>query len=170
MNLENFTARLSNNAQTIHSLVRGVTDKQARWKPSPDEWSIVEVINHLCDEEREDFRMRLDLTLHHPGQPWPGIDPEGWAVEHKYNDRHLETSMYDFLTERQRSVSWLAGLSSPDWEACYEHPRAGKISAGDLLASWLAHDLLSIRHLAELHWKYVSLLAKPYATDYAGAW
>jgi hypothetical protein len=147
-----------------------MTEGQVRWKPTPDEWSIVEVINHLYDEEREDFRLRLDLTLHQPGQPWTGIDPEGWAVERKYNERELEASLKRFLEERQRSVAWLAGLSSPDWEAGHDHPQAGELSAGDLLASWLAHDFLHLRQLAQLHWQYIGLLAEPHTTRYAGAW
>lgn len=170
MNLEYFTTRLSNNAPAIQSLVRGVAEEQARWKPAPGEWSVLEVINHLYDEERQDFRTRLDLLLYHPDQPWPGIDPQGWVIERSYNTRDLEVSLNNFLLERQRSVSWLGGLSSPAWEASYEHPEAGEISAGDLLASWLAHDFLHIRQLAQLHWQHISLLANPCSTDYAGAW
>lgn len=170
MNLEYFTTRLSNNAPAIQSLVRGVAEEQARWKPAPGEWSVLEVINHLYDEERQDFRTRLDLLLHHPDQPWPGIDPQGWVIERSYNTRDLEVSLNNFLLERQRSVSWLGGLSSPAWETSYEHPEAGEISAGDLLASWLAHDFLHIRQLAQLHWQHISLLVKPCSTDYAGAW
>jgi hypothetical protein len=170
MDLKSFTTRFSHNAQTIQSLVRGVAEEQARWKPTPDEWSILEVVNHLYDEEREDFRTRLDLLLHHPDQPWPGIDPRGWVVERKYNHRDLEESLNNFLSERQCSVSWLAGLSSPAWQTRREHPQAGSLSAGDLLASWLAHDFLHLRQLVGLHWEYVSLLAKPYSTDYAGMW
>lgn len=170
MNLEYFGSRLSNNAETIHSLVRGVTEEQARWKPTPDEWSILEVINHLYDEEREDFRTRLDLLLHHPGQPWPGIDPEGWAVEREYNTRDLAESVNNFLAERGRSADWLQTLSVLSWEISYEHPVWGAISAGTLLASWLAHDYLHGRQLVELHWKYTSLLAQPHTTDYAGTW
>ena len=170
MKLEFFIARLSQNAEAIQSLLSGVVEEQARWKPTPDEWSLLEVINHLYDEEREDFRQRLDLTLHQPGQLWPDIDPQGWVVERGYNGRDLEASLENFLRERRRSVAWLAGLSSPDWEAHREHPQAGQLSAGDLLASWLAHDLLHLRQLVQLHWQYVSRLAEPYTTRYAGAW
>ena len=170
INLEYFSTRLSKNTATIQSLGQGVAEEQARWKPTPEEWSILEVINHLYDEERGDFRTRLDLLFHHPGQPWPGIDPQGWVVERSYNTRDLEASLNNFFQERQRSVSWLGGLSSPAWEARYQHPQAGEISAGDLLASWLAHDFLHIRQLAQLHWEYISLVAKPHSTDYAGTW
>ncbi|UCC64195.1 MAG: DinB family protein [Anaerolineae bacterium] len=170
MKLEFFIARLSQNAEAIQSLLSGVAGEQARWKPSPDEWSLLEVINHLYDEEQEDFRQRLDLTLHQPDQPWPDIDPQGWVVERGYNLRDLEASLENFLRERRRAVAWLASLSSPDWEARREHPQAGGLSAGDLLASWLAHDFLHLRQLVQLHWQTVSRLAEPYTTRYAGAW
>jgi hypothetical protein len=170
IDVEHFITRFSHNAETIGSLVRGVGEEQARWKPSPEEWSILEVINHLYDEERLDFRTRLDLLLHQPEQPWPGIDPAGWVTERSYNSRDVEDSLNHFLLERQRSLAWLRGLSAPDWAAYREHPQAGKLSAGDLLASWLAHDFLHLRQMAQLHWQYTALVAAPYAVDYAGPW
>jgi len=168
--LEDFAARLQQNAATVQSMVQGATEEQARWKPSPEEWSILEVVNHLYDEEREDFRQRLDLLLHRPGAAWPGIAPSAWVTERQYNARDVAESLEDFLAERRRSLAWLAGLSAPDWQVYREHPQAGRISAGDLLASWLAHDFLHLRQLAGLHWAYVSLLAQPHSTAYAGRW
>ena len=93
MNLQFYIDRLSQSPAVISSLVQGVTPEQARWKPSPDRWSILEVINHLEDEERDDFRTRLDYLLHRPGQPLPPIDPPRWAVERKYNERDLAESV-----------------------------------------------------------------------------
>jgi len=170
INFAYFITRLAHNAEPICALVQGITEEQARWKPSPAEWSILEVINHLYDEEREDFRARLDLLLNHPGQPWPANDPEGWVVERQYNRRDPETSAQNFLVERQRSLAWLKTLSAPDWDVFYTFPSGYKLSAGDLLASWLAHDCLHLRQLAELHWKYTAFLAQPYRVDYAGPW
>jgi hypothetical protein len=169
MNLDRFTAQMANNAETIRTLIQGVSDEQARWKPSPDCWSILEVINHLCDEEIEDFRTHLDLVLHRPSQPWPSIDPEGWVIERQYNQREVGKSLDNFLNARDESLVWLRGLSSPNWEATYDAP-FGQITAGDLFASWVAHDLLQIRQLVELHWAYTALLVSPHKADYAGPW
>ncbi len=72
MELQEFTTRLSANLETIESLVAGVSEEQIRWKPSPKGWSILEVVNHLYDEERDDFRKRLDYLLHRPGDAWKG--------------------------------------------------------------------------------------------------
>ena len=64
MNLEEFTVQMVNHAAAIRSLAQGISDEQARWKPDPDSWSLLEVINHLYDEERQDFRVRLEIILH----------------------------------------------------------------------------------------------------------
>jgi hypothetical protein len=152
--------------------VDAVAPEQARWKPAPEQWSILEVVNHLGDEEAEDFRRRLDLTLHHPGDAWPAIDPEGWPRARGYLDRELVPSLDRFLEERKRSVAWLRGLEQelelPDWERSYEHPRAGKIRAGDLLASCFDHDLIHIRQITRLHHQWLVERVRPYGTEYAG--
>lgn len=46
MNLDYFTTPMTHNAQKISTLTQGVSDEQARWKPDPTSWSILEVINH----------------------------------------------------------------------------------------------------------------------------
>ena len=47
---------LAHGAEIIRALVLGVTQAQAQVKPTPESWSILEVVCHLGDEEREDFR------------------------------------------------------------------------------------------------------------------
>lgn len=169
MNLDFYIARLGDNVQVFEGLLGGVGEAQARWKPAPERWSILEVLNHLYDEEREDFRRRLDFTLHRRGESWPPIDPQGWVAERRYNERDLGQSLLNFTREREQSLSWLRDLSEPDWQSSYEHTR-GVLTAGDVLASWLAHDFLHVRQLARLHYEYVSLVAAPYQTAYAGDW
>jgi DinB superfamily len=169
MNLSYCIERLSTNVIIIEGLARKLSAQQARWKPQPDKWSILEVINHLYDEEREDFRARLDLLLHQPEKRWPPIDPPKWAVERAYNQRDIGQSWESFLKERSISIDWLMSLENPQFENKYEHPE-GVISAGDLLSSWVAHDLLHIKQLARLHWEYLNSVSAPYQTGYAGKW
>lgn len=169
MNLDYFINRLSLNRGVFESLLRDVPVEQALWKPSPEKWSMLEVVNHLYDEEREDFRSRLELTLKDPAEPWPSIDPQGWVVTRKYSERELGPSFDSFLREREKSLSWLKGLSAPAWQNRHE-VSGGARTAGDLLASWLAHDFLHIRQLARLHWQYISVIGAPYETAYAGPW
>ena len=170
MNLDQIAAQLRSQADAIHAMAVGVSAEQARWQPAADSWSLLEVINHLDDEERLDFRVRLDLLLHQPHEPWPPTDPEGWVVSRAYNQRDLQTSLARFMAARADSIAWLGTLEDPNWESAAVSPWGGTIRAGDMLAAWLAHDLLHIRQLVELHWAWDERQFAPYRLEYAGDW
>jgi len=162
------SARLAATVFVLEELVTGVDDAQAHWKPAPERWSILEVVNHLHDEEREDFRSRFQRLLERPDEPAPPIDPPRWAVERHYNERELGPSLEAFLSERRYSLAWLETLDDPDLDASSTQS-AGR-RAGDLLASWVAHDLLHIKQIAKLHYDYWAETVKPYGVAYAGEW
>jgi hypothetical protein len=158
--------RLRQGADAIAALVRDLPPDVARWAPAPEAWSTTVVLAHLADEEIEDFRARVRLTLQDPAAPWPGIDPPRWAVERGYAGRDPAAELQRFLDERARSLEWLADQSGARWDNAYQHPRAGPLSARLLLANWLAHDLLHLRQLARL--QHGALAARGEPLGYAG--
>jgi hypothetical protein len=170
MNLLYFSDRLTANIDVIRGLLTAVSEDQARWKPQPEKWSLLEVINHLADEEAEDFRTRVKLTIENPNQDWPGIDAERWAVERRYNVRDLRESIGRFIRERQMSLAWLSELGDVPWEAAHQHHQFPAIRVGDLIASWLAHDSIHIRQMNRLHFEYLQSTTGPFLVDYAGKW
>ena len=169
MNMTYLIDQMAHHAEAIRSLTQGVSDEQARWKPKPEAWSILEVINHLYDEEREDFRTRVDYTLHQPEEAWPPIDPQGWVTQRQYNQRDLAESVANFMREREASLAWLRGLQSPNWQIARIAPW-GQMTAGDVMAAWVAHDVLHLRQLVELHYAYIVQAAQPFQVGYAGDW
>lgn len=160
---------LDKNADRIRSLAQGIDPDQAHFRPGPEDWSMVEVINHLYDEEKEDFRQRLDTILHQPGAPLPPINPEAWVEERGYNERDLQPSLEDFLRERQSSLAWLRNLQDPDWDNTFTSGEFS-IKAGDVLVSWVAHDQLHMRQLVEIHRALTLNAFAPYQVEYAGQW
>ena len=160
--------RLARGAGAIRALVEGMGDEEARWRPVWGGWSILEVTCHLKDEETDDFRQRVRLTLEDPAKEWPKMDPEGWVKERRYQERSLQPELRGFLAERAKSLEWLKGLRSPDWSRAHAHPRLGPLAAGDLLASWVAHDLLHVRQIARIQYEHARAVAAPYRPDYAG--
>ncbi|MEN8806665.1 MAG: DinB family protein [Desulfobacterales bacterium] len=168
MNHLQIITHLRVNGDVFKYLFKNLVDEQARWKPGADRWSLLEVINHLYDEEREDFRKRLALVLSDPDAPWPAIDPEGWVLQRGYNERKLNESLDNFFRERSTSLTWLRELASPDWQAIHHHPKMGSMSAELLLANWLAHDLFHIRQVNDLHFAYLTQLVAPVSLGYSG--
>lgn len=165
-----FINRLELSAPLIVAMLQDMSESQLRWRPNPESWSALEVLCHLYDEEREDFRVRVDYTLHRPGEPLPPIDPPGWVTARDYQSRDVSEVVEAWLVERRTSIEWLRGLATPDWSRHCSDPHLGELRAGDFLAAWAGHDLLHLRQISEIQWAYQADQSLPYFPDYAGDW
>lgn len=170
MHPDRLIQRLEHAGRAFPAILRGITDADARWKPEGGQWSILEITCHLGDEEADDFRARLRLTLDNPSAAWPPIDPEGWAKERDYNSKNFEEAVDRLVNERRASVQWLRSLERPDWSRTHAHPKFGAFSAGSLLASWAAHDALHLRQIAKRLYELARRDAGGQRIDYAGEW
>jgi DinB superfamily len=65
---ENALKRLNRTRQVLLDAVQGVTEDQARWKPAPDRWSILEYVEHLAISDDELVQM-IERSLKTPAQP-----------------------------------------------------------------------------------------------------
>jgi hypothetical protein len=160
---------LASNANTFKSMLSGLPEEIYLWKPAPGKWSLLEIVCHLCDEEREDFRSRLKHSLFTPLQPMPQIDPLSWVNSRNYLGQDYEKKISELLQERADSVRWLQSLSNPDWKSSYNHPKAGPLSAEFFLANWLAHDYLHFRQITRTKYLYLKENSS-LPLDYAGEW
>lgn len=169
MHAEHLIRSLERFADVLPAVAGSINAEDARWGPDESSWSIVEIVAHMADEEMSDFRVRLGQTLRDPTEKWSPIDPEGWARERNYQGRDLDQTVDQFVAERRRSVAWLRTITEPQWDNAYSH-RSGAISAGDLLASWAAHDALHLRQIAKRLFQLVERDAGQFSTAYAGSW
>ncbi len=169
MKFENLYLELVDSTDMIRALLAGITQDEARAKPSPDAWSMLELLCHLYDEEREDFREHLDFILHRQSEKWHRIDTEGWVTDRKYNEQDFREMKEKFFSERSKSLDWLKGLSNAAWDTSYT-TEFRTMNAWEMLASWVAHDNLALRQLVELRRVRLENLTKPYSIEYAGDW
>ena len=160
---------LQNSTEMIRALLLGITEADARVKPSPESWSILEVVCHLYDIEREDFREHLDFILHRQQDEYHVIDPQAWITERNYNEQDFVEMESKFFAERQKSLDWLKEISGADWEITYTSD-FGSVSAGEMFSCWVAHDNLHLRQLVELRRARIERLTEPYPIEYAGDW
>ena len=172
MNTETQISALEANAPAIATLARAMPLERTHWRPTPVDWSVVEVINHLADEDAEDFRDLLDRILHRPDEPPPADigATAAWTVARAYNERDFDESLTRFLTERRQSLAWLRSLAAPDWSRTAVNSGGRTLAAGDVLAAWAAHDLLHLRQLVEIQFAHRAADAAPFSVGYAGKW
>ncbi len=158
-----------NSTEIIRALTANISQAEAQAKPTPETWSILEVICHLYDEEREDFREHLDFILHRQNEEWHRIEPQGWVSSRKYNEKDFIDMQIKFFEERRKSLDWLIDLSDAQWDITFTS-EFGSVPAGEMFASWVAHDNLHIRQLVELKRFQIEKIAQPYQIGYAGDW
>ncbi|MHC5209916.1 MAG: DinB family protein [Planctomycetota bacterium] len=167
MDPSRLASQLAATPAAVRALLHGLTPEQTRWRPKADKWSLLEVLCHLTDEERQDFRMRLHLVIESEDAPWPEIDPGGWVKSRGYNTRDVAQSLKDFEHERAETLKWLAGLRNQRWDLVHQHAGLGALRAGDLLTAWVAHDLLHLRQMIGLRLAALETDAAPYSPRYA---
>jgi len=169
MDLAYCISKLERQAEIIRQMVMDIDNEQAGWKPGAESWSVLEVMNHLYAEERGDFRHHLGTVFHPPADPPSDAQPPAWVTNRPYNQTDLNQVLESFLDERKKSLAWLSHMISPNWELKIKM-HFGELSAADMAASWVAHDILHIRQLVELRWAYTTLRMQPDGVRYAGEW
>lgn len=151
----------------LDALLAGLDAATWRARPAPAEWSPVEIVCHLRDEEVEDFGARVRVTVA-GGTAFAPIDPERWAVERRYRETDPREALARLTERRAASLAFLETIAADCLTATVEHPRAGPLSGLDLVVAWVAHDRL---HLAQLAGTLARLWAErwaPLRSDYAG--
>jgi hypothetical protein len=169
VNLKEISSQLSVNSEIMRSLVQTITDEQAQWKPTPETWCMQQVMEHVFNEERLDFRLHIEEILSKPPQAW-GTRKAAYIHVEK-----CQQALQAFLTEREASIKWLNALPSPDWNIATKvsFGPSGEVmvlKAGDVLVSWAAHDYLHIRQMNELLYGWNEKMASPFSVQYAGGW
>ena len=169
MNSSFIIHQLGKNQTIFEHLFKSISTEQIQWKPQPEKWTLIEIVCHLHDEEKEDFRTRLSQVLVNPEIPFPKIDPVDWVVSRNYASKDYFQTLNVFLDERKKSVEWLNSLKQPKWDNAFIHSKFGPLSGHFLLSNWLAHDYLHIRQVTKLKYDYLVFISGE-KMDYAGKW
>lgn len=151
----------------LDGLLGGLDAEGARTRPAAAEWSPVEIVCHLRDEETEDFGARLRVIVSGAGE-FVRIEPERWAEERHYREASLPEALAAFRTRRQESLEFLQSIAPEALDASRSHRRLGRLSGLDILAAWVAHDRIHLAQLAATLARVWALRWAPLRTEYAG--
>jgi hypothetical protein len=160
-------AELARLPRVLAALLEGLEPATWRERPASGEWSPVEIVCHLRDEEAEDFGARLRVVVE-GGARFVPIDPPRWAEERGYRETEPAAALAALTERRAASLAFLAGVAPERLGRAVTHARLGSLSGLDILAAWVTHDRL---HLAQLAATLARLGARRWAAlraEYAG--
>lgn len=152
-------AVLSRTPRALRGLLEGLDDPWLDAREGPETFSPRDVLGHLILGEETDWIPRLRLILDHgAARPFEPFDRFGFRE--RYGSKpvsHLLDVFEGLRTENLRALE-AARLAPADLARPGRHPELGPVTLGQLLATWVAHDL---NHLAQI----TRVMAKRYAEE-----
>jgi hypothetical protein len=140
----------------LRALLGGLPASWTHGNYGPGTWSAYEVVGHLIAAERDDWfpriRRILDRGESTPFDPFPhnATTPPGSGPP-------LVALLDEFASLRARSLRDLESLrlTPADLARAGTHPALGRVTLGQLLATWTVHDLHHLRQAAlAMAWQY----------------
>lgn len=149
--LEGALPVLSRTPAVLRSLLADLPESWARATEGPDTWSPYDIVGHLIHGERTDWMARAEILLTH-GETRPFTPFDRFAQFEASRGKTLPELLDTFAGLRAANLVRLEslGLTPADLERRGRHPELGSCTLGELLATWVAHDLSHIAQIARV--------------------
>ena len=116
---------LRNTPAALENLCALATPENLRFKPSPERWSICEVLNHLTEVETRVTGSRARRILEEEMPLFVDYDRDARYAEGAYKNDDGELALENFQKARAASLRWLEEIRPSDWKRRGRHHVVG---------------------------------------------
>jgi DinB superfamily len=131
------------------ALLKGKTGKQLTRRPSPDKWSVAEIVAHLADAELA-IAWRLRQVLSNNAIPIQAYDQDLWARTFNYARRDPRQSLANFRALREANVALLKSVPRKLWDNYGVHAERGNESVNHVVKMVAGHDLNHLKQVERI--------------------
>ena len=162
IDLDDAIAILERTPAALAALLAGLRETWVRATEGDGTWSPYDVIGHLIHGERTDWIPRARHILAGETRAFETFDRMAQFTESQ--GKSLDELLTTFADLRRENVAALIGmnLTETDFGRRGLHPELGEVTLGQLLATWVVHDLDHVTQVART-------MAKVY-TEATGPW
>jgi hypothetical protein len=133
----------------LEQLIRRRSATKLRKRPSPEKWSVGEVIAHLADVEVvRGWRIRQILGA--PGTQIQAFDQDAWAVACHYGKQDAHASVANFRAMREFNLALLKTLEPEQWKQYGMHAERGRESIEHIVRMGAGHDINHIQQIERI--------------------
>jgi hypothetical protein len=138
----------------LSAALRQFPKKMWLYKPSPERWSIHEIILHLADSEAGSY-VRCRHLIAQPGAPIAKFDAARWAGTLGYFHQSTREALEIIRRLRKMTHHLLTSVPEPVWLYAVDYPGQGEIT----LELWVERQERHIpRHVAQMIQNYETWL------------
>ena len=132
--------------QKLAELLSGKDKGVLRHRPSPDKWSVAEVVAHFADAEiAMSWRIRKILTKNEVAIQ--AYDQNAWASTFDYAHRDPDVSLELFRALRAANIALLKSVPRELWDNYGVHEERGNESIAHIIRMVAGHDLNHLRQI-----------------------
>ncbi len=142
-------AQLRQTPLTLRAMTNSAPDAALDFRPTPQDWSIREILAHLVDDEMFVMRTRLERIVKEERPLLAPHDEQKWYASRNTARDDLATLLDDFETQRAASLGIFALLRESEWSRVGVQPEIGEFTAADWLERWRDHDQTHIDQIAK---------------------
>jgi len=142
-------SQLQESAKAVAALFRDVHSDIVRRRPTPEKWSMLEILCHLRDVEFL-FVERYGKMANHDRPQLRMINQDDLAMKLRYNEDDPAVALREFQDLRAQTVLVLSALAQPGWERVGLHPKRGEFSIAAHAVMHVAHDANHLERLRAL--------------------
>ena len=139
---------------TLEALLRGLPAEWLGSNEGPDTWSPLDVLGHLIHGDEEDWIPRARIILQHgEASIFEPFDRFAYLERESTKGKGLAALLATFETLRAKNLAALdeMDLDNDDRLALLgTHPEFGRVTLGQLIATWATHDLAHIVQIARV--------------------
>ena len=158
---------LTRSRQTLLDAVEGVTDNQARWKPEPGRWTILEYVEHLAvsddelvamvkrilstppQEETGEERRQREKKIRETVIP-RGVNQAPDMLKPRGRYASLTEAVTAFLAARTRTLEYARTTQADLRKHFAPHPILGPLDGYQWLVANARHAELHAGHIGEI--------------------
>ena len=141
---------LARTPDALRALLAGLKPEWVHTDEGADTYSAYDVVGHLIHGEETDWVPRTEHILAHGAtRPFAPFDREGMRAQ---EPQTLAQLLELFAARRAASLARLRALAlaPADLERTGLHPALGPVTLGQLLATWVVHDLAHLAQIARV--------------------
>jgi len=150
MELAEAIETLHRTPDTLATLLAGVDPEWQYRTDGPGTWSAYDIVGHLLHGDAVDWLPRVRMIMEYGDtQPFEPVHPAAMlALPPQPPAEQLER----LRAARSANLAELASLAltPEDMERRGRHPALGAVTLGQLLSTWVAHDLTHVGQVAEV--------------------
>lgn len=161
--LDDLIAVLQRTPATLTALLDGLPEIWVSATEGDGTWSPFDVVGHLIHGERTDWIPRARHILAGESKPFDAFDREAQFSESL--GQNFGELLATFARLRRENLETLKGfsLTSEDLRRRGLHPELGDVTLGQLLATWVVHDLDHVGQVARTMAKVYGATVGPWS-------